>query len=379
MRGARILLPIALALAAAACARQQPASYVFDPATGHYVPVVQQYSQPAYGQAYAQQTYSRQAYAQPAYAPQASPSSSRRGLFDSPQAAQQATAPPRTATQAYARATTQPRTATQAYARATTQPRAATQACAQAAAQPRYAPRTYAQPQVARGFTQSSILQPQPASGGTRGLFDFQGGTSVPGTSAYAAAQPAAPRGSVYQYRPPAAVAYAAKPAGYNYGYGYAPSHSEQPYTLGPGDKLRVTVFGQSGIGGSYLVDAGGNVSLPLVGTVSARGLTTAQLANAIADRLKQGYVREPHVTVSVASYRPFFILGEVTNPGQYPYVPNMTAESAIAIAGGFTPRAKKKEVELTRNARGQRFTGDVPLNYPLRPGDTVVVKERWF
>ena len=93
-----------------------------------------------------------------------------------------------------------------------------------------------------------------------------------------------------------------------------------------------------------------------------------SQLAKEITDRLKQGYVREPHVTVTIEAYRPFFILGEVTTPGQYPYVPNMTVENAIAVAGGFAPRAQKQTVELTRNANGQRFTGDVPLNYRHAP-----------
>ena len=152
-----------------------------------------------------------------------------------------------------------------------------------------------------------------------------------------------------------------------------------QPYTLGPGDKLRVTVFGQDGISNTYIVDAGGNVSLPLIGSVPARGITTQQLSQRIAERLKQGYVREPHVTVEVESYRPFFILGEVTTPGQYPYVADMTVEKAIAIAGGFAPRASKSTVELTRSAPGEQTKSEVPLNYPLRPGDTVLVKERWF
>ncbi len=163
------------------------------------------------------------------------------------------------------------------------------------------------------------------------------------------------------------------------YGYAYAQPGYQQPYTLDAGDKLRVSVFGQEGISGSYMVDAGGNVNLPLVGAVPARGYTTQALAKMIGERLKQGYVREPHVTVAIESYRPFFIMGEVTTPGQYAYVPNMTAENAVAVAGGFSPRAKKQTVELTRNANGQRFSGEVPLNYPLQPGDTVVVKERWF
>ena len=108
-------------------------------------------------------------------------------------------------------------------------------------------------------------------------------------------------------------------------------------------------MFGQDGISNSYIVDAGGNVNLPLIGIVPARGFSTQQLAHAISDRLKQGFVREPHVSVEVEAYRPFFILGEVTAPGQYPYVANMTAETAIAIAGGFAPRADKKRVKLTR------------------------------
>ncbi|RDV05696.1 polysaccharide export protein [Undibacter mobilis] len=179
----------------------------------------------------------------------------------------------------------------------------------------------------------------------------------------------AAPRGGPYVPAPAPAP---------NYGYA-AVSPAAPAYTLDSGDKLRVVVFGQDGITNSYTVDAGGNVNLPLIGTVPARGTSTQHLAKTIADRLRQGYVREPHVTVEVEAYRPFFILGEVTTPGQYPYVANMTVETAVAIAGGFGARAAKKNVELTRNAPGQQMRGNVPLNYPLLPGDTIVVKERWF
>ncbi|MBV8791606.1 MAG: polysaccharide export protein [Pseudolabrys sp.] len=164
-----------------------------------------------------------------------------------------------------------------------------------------------------------------------------------------------------------------------NAAYASAYPGVEPSYTLDAGDRLRIVVFGQEGISNSYLVDAGGNVNLPLIGTVPARGTTPQQLAQLITARLKQGFVREPHVTVEVEAYRPFFILGEVTNPGQYAYVANMTAETAIAIAGGFAPRANKSKVELTRTTGGAQFHGDVPLNYPLRPGDTIVIKERWF
>ena len=168
-----------------------------------------------------------------------------------------------------------------------------------------------------------------------------------------------------------------AAPGGY--AYAAAPSAQQPAYTLDAGDRLRIVVFGQEGITNGYIVDAAGNVSLPLIGSIAARGATTQQLSNIIADRLRRGYVREPHVSVEVEAYRPFFILGEVTNPGQYAYVPNMTAEMAIAIAGGFSPRASKTSVELTRNADGQQFRGKVPMNTPLRPGDTLKVDERWF
>ena len=93
------------------------------------------------------------------------------------------------------------------------------------------------------------------------------------------------------------------------------------PYTLDSGDRLRVVVFGQDGLTNSYVLDASGHIAMPLIGTVPARGLTTDQLSQRIADMLRQGYVREPHVAVEVEAYRPFFILGEVTAPGQYPYV----------------------------------------------------------
>jgi polysaccharide export outer membrane protein len=226
-----------------------------------------------------------------------------------------------------------------------------------------------------------------------RGLF-----TSRSSSSRYAAPapQPAPQQSYVVQYgqgayaqQPQtyaaptyAAPNYAPRAQTYSYpqNYGYASASPYQPsYTLDAGDKLRIVVFGQEGLTNSYVVDAGGNINMPLVGTLPARGVSTQQLASLITTRLKQGYVREPHVSVEIEAYRPFFILGEVNTPGQYPYVANKTAEAAVAIAGGFSPRADKKKVELTRNAPGQQIHGQVPLNYPLRPGDTVVVKERWF
>ena len=153
----------------------------------------------------------------------------------------------------------------------------------------------------------------------------------------------------------------------------------DAPYTLDSGDKLRVVVFGQDGLSNSYAVDAGGKITMPLIGAVRARGMTIAQLSDAISTRLRQGYIREPHVAVEIEAYRPFFILGEVTFPGQYPYVPNMTVETAVAIAGGYTPRAFKRKIELSHQINGLTERRVVSPNYPVRPGDTVLIAERWF
>jgi len=153
----------------------------------------------------------------------------------------------------------------------------------------------------------------------------------------------------------------------------------EEPYTLDSGDRLRVVVFGQEGLSNLYIVDATGKISMPLIGAVSARGCTTTQLARVIADRLRNGFLREPHVAVEVELYRPFFILGEVIAPGLYPYVPNMTVETAVAIAGGFSPRAYRYDAEVSRSQSGVTARQKVPLIAPVRPGDTVTIAERWF
>jgi polysaccharide export outer membrane protein len=153
----------------------------------------------------------------------------------------------------------------------------------------------------------------------------------------------------------------------------------ETPYVLDSGDKLRVVVFGQDGLSNSYTVDGAGGVAMPLIGAVEARGRTTSELSQAIAQRLRAGYLREPHVAVEVETYRPFFVLGEVNAAGQYAYVNNMTVETAVAIAGGFSPRAAKSRATIARVVDGRLVHASVPISYPVRPGDTVTVEERWF
>jgi polysaccharide biosynthesis/export protein len=169
---------------------------------------------------------------------------------------------------------------------------------------------------------------------------------------------------------PPSYNAYAAAPA---------PAKYDAGYRLDAGDKLRVVVYGQEGLTNTYAIDAAGAITMPLIGQVPARGRSPASLAAEISARLRNGYIREPSVAVEIESYRPFFILGEVQAPGQYPYVPNMTVESAVAIAGGFSPRAKRDMVTLTHTDANGAARYTAPLGTSLSPGDTVFVGERWF
>jgi polysaccharide export outer membrane protein len=151
------------------------------------------------------------------------------------------------------------------------------------------------------------------------------------------------------------------------------------PYTLGSGDRVRVIVFGQDSLSNSYAVDGSGNIFMPLIGVVAAKGATIEALSRRIEAKLRDGFLREPRVSVEVEAYRPFFVLGEVTTPGQYPYINGMTAETAVAVAGGFTPRAYHDTVDLAREDGGRLVTVRVPITQLIRPGDTIVVHERYF
>lgn len=153
----------------------------------------------------------------------------------------------------------------------------------------------------------------------------------------------------------------------------------QEPYTLDSGDEIRVTVFSQEDLTNTYMIDKGGHLSFPLVGAVAARGKTTKQLETSIAKGLQKGFLRNPDVSVEIATYRPFFIMGEVGTSGQYTYVPGMTVQNAIAIAGGFSPRAEQIDADITRNINGDIMTGRVPISDPILPGDTIFVRERLF
>jgi protein involved in polysaccharide export with SLBB domain len=150
-------------------------------------------------------------------------------------------------------------------------------------------------------------------------------------------------------------------------------------YTLGPGDKLRITVFGHEDLSGEFDVDGAGEISLPLIRNVKAQGLTPAQLEQVIAERLSPEYLVNPSVSVEVLNYRPFYIYGEVTKPGSYPYVNGMTVVNAVALAGGFTYRARTGRVRIIHANDPSRTPVDAEKDTPVLPGDVIEVPERYF
>lgn len=152
-----------------------------------------------------------------------------------------------------------------------------------------------------------------------------------------------------------------------------------RPYMLDAGDRLRITVFEQADLTNTYNVDPSGYIAFPLIGKVPARGRTLQQLESEIAAKLRKGFLRDPDVSVEIDRYRPVFIMGEVGAAGQYSYVPGMTAQKAIAAAGGFSARAEQGNVDITRQLNGKIITGRVLITDPLLPGDTIYVRERLF
>jgi len=151
-----------------------------------------------------------------------------------------------------------------------------------------------------------------------------------------------------------------------------------EPYTLDTGDQLHITVFGQDEMAGDYVVDGSGNISLPLIAQVAARGHTSEQLEQQIGQQLvDSGYLKEPSVNVQILTHRPFFILGQVSQPGQFVYMENMTVLAAVAMAGGFTARADADGFTITRKVGTQIVEEKAQRNTVVRPGDVIYVRER--
>lgn len=149
-------------------------------------------------------------------------------------------------------------------------------------------------------------------------------------------------------------------------------------YRLDTGDKLRITVFGEEELSGEFEVDDSGSISLPLIGEVPAATKSVRELERAVAKQLADGYLVNPRVSIEVLNYRPFYILGEVEKPGKYPYVNGMTVLNAVAVAGGYTYRARKEQIIVVRGGKnGEEITAREST--PVLPGDIVRVPERLF
>lgn len=154
---------------------------------------------------------------------------------------------------------------------------------------------------------------------------------------------------------------------------------SPPDYALGPGDRIRVTVFGHEDLSGEFTVSETGTVSLPLAGTLALGGLGLDEAERTAADALRPDYLIDPRVAIEVTEYRPFYIIGEVNEPGAYPYVNGMTVNEAVALASGFTYRAKRKRVTVIRASDPGREERPIPVTDPVLPGDVVKVLERLF
>ncbi len=157
-----------------------------------------------------------------------------------------------------------------------------------------------------------------------------------------------------------------------------AESISESVYRLSADDRVKIVVYGEEDLSGEYLVGSDGAVSFPLVGTLKAAGLTLAQFRDALALRLRKS-LKDPKVSADIVSYRPFYILGEVNKPGQYPFRVDMTVNAAVATAGGFTYRANHKSVAVQHAGETGEHRYRLTPDLHLTAGDTIRVLERFF
>lgn len=153
----------------------------------------------------------------------------------------------------------------------------------------------------------------------------------------------------------------------------------ETDYQLGVGDKIKVNVYNEPALSGEFAVNDAGNVSFPLIGDVRAAGTTPTQVAQVVQTKLADGYLRDPKVSVEVAVYRPYYILGEVKAPGQYPYASDLTVVNAVATAQGFTPRAQKGVVFIRKFGEDTEKPYELTPDLKVFPGDTIRFGERYF
>jgi protein involved in polysaccharide export with SLBB domain len=160
---------------------------------------------------------------------------------------------------------------------------------------------------------------------------------------------------------------------------GTAPAEDAKAYTLGAGDRLRITVYNEADLSGEYEVNGQGLVSVPLVGQVKVIGMTTAEAQALLTQKYGKDYLVNPSVTIEVLNYRPFFIIGEVNHPGSYPYQNGMTVINAVALAGGYTARANHDRIKVKHSSDKSSEGLDVKEDTTVLPGDVIEVAERFF
>ena len=154
-------------------------------------------------------------------------------------------------------------------------------------------------------------------------------------------------------------------------------AHAQGPYILGAGDKIEIKVYGQDDLYTNALLGNSGTINYPFLGEIKVSGLTIKQLEDVITKGLKDGYLISPNVDAQVVEYRPFYIHGEVKNPGAYPYQPGMSINQAIALAGGLTERASKDKISLFKEGNKQSISASLSSN--VAAGDTITIEQRFF
>ena len=156
-------------------------------------------------------------------------------------------------------------------------------------------------------------------------------------------------------------------------------NYENEQYKVGSGDLLKITIFNQEELSGEYLINGAGQIALPLIGDINAKDITVKQVEQGNANKLKPDYLLNPRVNVQVLNYRPFYILGEVKEPQSYPYVDGMTYLNAVAIAGGFTYRAKEDHVMVVRMKDPKKVEIRLNMDEKVMPGDVIHIEERFF
>lgn len=154
---------------------------------------------------------------------------------------------------------------------------------------------------------------------------------------------------------------------------------ASKPYQLGSGDQIKVTVYGEDDLSGEFLLDGTGTIAMPLIGPVTIAGQDVQQSEALIVEKLSDGFLVNPRVSIEVLNYRPFYIIGEVKEPGSYPYVSGMTVLNAVALASGFTYRASESKIEVTRRIDGEEQKFRISVTAAVQPGDILRVPERFF